>query len=148
LHGTSELESIIEQQKVAWKNDDFLSFASLDEAFHRALFACAGLTGVWDVLQKTQADVNRVRHFKRINGIRRGNAVIEQHIAIVDAIKACDPENAIAALTAHIGSLEAEIENLTKNSELLEFIDNQNTKQSRKANGNVSVHSNRTARVG
>lgn len=126
-----QLDSLIEKQRVAWEADDFLRFAALDEAFHKALFTCAGLTGVWDVLQKTQADVNRVRHFKRIKGIRRGAGVIEQHVAIVDAIKAKDSEAAGAALTAHIGSLEAEIEKLTKNSELLSFVENQNTKHSR-----------------
>lgn len=139
-NGTRELESIIAQQRVAWQDDDFIRFAALDEAFHIGLFACAELPSVWDVLQKTQADVNRVRHFKRIKGIRRGSAVIEQHQAIVDAIQAKDPDGAAAALVEHIGSLEQEIEKLTKNTELLEFLENQNTKHSRKSKGNNPLH--------
>lgn len=127
------LESIVEKQRIAWKEDNFLRFAALDEAFHKTLFVCAELPGVWDVLKKTQADVNRVRHFKRIKGIRRGAAVIEQHVDIVDAIKAENPDAAAAALIEHIGSLEAEIEKLAKNTELLSFIENQNTKPSRKS---------------
>ncbi len=132
-----QLDSIIDKQRIAWDRDDFLRFAALDESFHKALFTCAGLPGVWDALQKTQADVNRVRHFKRIHGIRRGADVIQQHIVIVDAIKASDPDLAGKALTAHIGCLETEIEKLTKNSELLAFIEKQNTKPSRKSSVNT-----------
>jgi len=146
-NGTTELESIVAQQRVAWNEDDYLRFAALDEAFHYGLFTCAGLTGVWDVLQKAQADVNRVRHFKRIKGIRRGAAVIEQHEAIVEAIKASNPDAAETALIAHIGSLEAEIEKLSKNSELLEFIENQNSKHSRKSNSDSQVQTLNASKV-
>jgi len=143
----ANLVAIMAEQRVAWEEEDFIRFAALDEAFHIGLFACAELPGVWDVLQKTQADVNRVRHFKRIKGIRRGSAVIEQHETIIEAIRAKDPDGAAAALVAHIGSLEQEIEKLTKNTELLEFLENQNTKHSRKFKGNNPLHATKARKV-
>jgi len=147
VNGPGELESIVEQQRIAWAEDDYLRFAALDEAFHFSLFSCAGLTGVWDVLQKTQADVNRVRHFKRINGIRRGAGVIKEHEAIVAAIKASNPDAAEVALVAHIGSLEAEIEKLTKNPELLEFIESQNSRYPRKSSADIQLHTFNASKV-
>jgi len=76
------LDSILEQQSVAWKAEDYVNFATLDEALHEAFFIAAGIHRVWHFQQKTQADVNRIRHLKRMNGIRRGTQVMEQHIAI------------------------------------------------------------------
>lgn len=136
----SQLDSIIEQQKAALDVGNRVEFAALDEAFHKAFFNIAGLNGVWHFLQKTQADVNRIRQLKRVLGIRRETQVIDQHIAIVDAIKAGDASAAADALVAHIGSLESEIEQLTEHPELLTFIDNQNYVPTRKASGSRSAH--------
>jgi len=139
-----QLEAIIGEQTEAWNAQDYIQFAALDEKLHEAFFIAAGLAGVWHFLQKTQADVNRVRHLKRIFGIRRGAQVLEQHIAIVDAIKSQDEVAAGTALVKHIGSLESEIEQLADYPELLAFIENQNNTQSRKSLGGrkaLSTHS-------
>lgn len=139
-----QLETILQQQRVAWDAEDYVEFASLDETLHKAFFDVAGLSGVWHFLQKTQADVNRIRHLKRFSGIRRGNQVIEQHRSIIDAIKAGDADAAGDALVAHIGSLESEIEKLTQYPELLAFIENQNTTLLRRSagkRGSRSTHS-------
>ena len=139
-----QLESILEKQSAALDKEDYVAFATLDEALHEAFFVAAGLHGVWHFQQKTQADVNRVRHLKRFSGIRRGPQVLEQHIVIVDAIKAGDVDAAGDALVAHIGSLESEIEKLTSYPELLAFIENQNTSQLRKFAGKRSARSAHT----
>lgn len=140
-HHIADLESIIERQSVAWDAEDYVQFASLDEALHKAFFTVAGLQGVWHFQQKTQADVNRIRHLKRIGGIRRGTQVIEQHIAIVDAIRSGKADHASNALVLHIGSLESEISKLTDNPELLAFIENQKTSMLRKSPGKRSSRS-------
>ena len=140
-HHVTQLETIIEKQCVAWDNEDYLQFATLDESLHKAFFAMAGLNGVWRFLQKTQADVNRIRHLKRFSGIRRGQQVIAQHRNIVDAIKAGDADGADSALVAHIGSLESEIEKLTEYPELLAFIENQNSAVLRRSSGRRGARS-------
>lgn len=137
----TQLETILERQSIALNAEDYVEFAALDEALHEAFFVTAGLQGVWHFLQKTQSDVNRVRHLKRINGIRRGPQVLEQHVAIVDAIKIGNAAAASAALEAHIGSLESEIEKLVDNPELLAFIENQNAAPLRKYLGKRNTRS-------
>lgn len=139
-----QLEAILDKQARALDAQNYIEFASLDEEFHAAFFEAAGLSGVWHFLQKTQADVNRIRHLKRINGIHRRSQVLEQHRAIVDAIKAGDADAASDALVAHIGSLESEIEQLTEYPELLAFIDNQNNALPRKSPGRRSTRSTHT----
>jgi len=132
-------EDQLAAQSIAWNEENYVEFALLDEMFHKSLFRAAGLPGAWTYLQKTQADVNRVRHLKRIYGIRRGTQVVEQHIAIVDAIKAGDGDSASDALIAHLGSLESELEKLAEYPEILSFIENQDTMLKRKHPGKRSA---------
>ncbi len=138
------LDEILEQQVVAWSAEDYVHFATLDEELHEAFFTAAGLDGVWHFHQKTQADVNRVRHLKRINGIRRGLQVIEAHKVIVSAIKSGDEQASEDALIAHIGSLESEIERLAQNPGLLAFIENQDSSAIRKLPSRRATWSTRT----
>jgi len=119
------IDHILEQQVAALDVEDYELFFKLDQALHRSFFTMAGMPGVWEFLLKTQAEVNRMRHLKRIKNIRRGPAVLKEHQAIVEAIRAQDSAAAEEALVAHIGSLEQEIQQFTTNPTLLEFIENQ-----------------------
>lgn len=118
-----KLYSIISQQKIALDKEDYENFFVLDQALHAAFFDAAGVRGVWKVLNRTQSDVNRIRHLKRINKIRRGPTVICQHEKIVEAICSGDSDAAECALIEHIGSLEREIDLLMSNPDLLSFIE-------------------------
>lgn len=120
-----KLNSIIEQQASALDAEKYEDFFALDQALHFAFFEIAGVPGVWQMLNRTQSDVNRVRHLKRINKIRRGPAVLKQHIKIVEALSSGDSDASERALIEHIGSLEREIDLLMSNPDLLAFIEQQ-----------------------
>lgn len=122
-----QLENILNRQLAALEAEDYRQFFTLDQTLHQSFFQIAGVPGVWDMLLKTQADVNRMRHLKRIKNIRRGPAVLEEHRAIVEAIQHEDADAAEHALVAHLGSLEQEIQQFSTNPALLEFIENQAT---------------------
>lgn len=119
------LDEILVRQAEALDNEDYVQFFTLDQALHRSFFVMAGMPGVWELMLKTQADVNRMRHLKRIQNIRRGPGVLQEHQVIVDAIRRQDAQAAEEALVAHIGSLEKEIQQFSANPALLEFIENQ-----------------------
>jgi DNA-binding GntR family transcriptional regulator len=120
-----QLDLILEQQATALEADDYRSFFQLDQSLHQGFFNIAGIPGVWDLMLKTQADVNRMRHLKRKRNIRRGPKVLEEHMVIVEAIRNQDADAAEHALVAHIGSLDQEIQQFTNDPALLEFIENQ-----------------------
>lgn len=120
-----KLNSILEQQSTALEAENYERFFALDQALHMAFFDIAGVRGVWQILIRTQADVNRLRHLKRINKIRRGPTVLQQHTKIVNALCRGDADTAESALIEHIGSLEREIEQLMSNPDLLAFIEQQ-----------------------
>jgi len=133
-----KMENILQQQVAALGSGQDLEFFKLDEALHRAFFDAAGVSGVWNVVKDSQADVYRIRHLKRMHNIRREGQVIEDHRAIVAAIRNGSPDDAEAAMVNHIGSLEQEVETLASHTELLNFIEvlnsaNQKNRQARKA---------------
>lgn len=124
--GMARLDAIIAEQTEAFEAENFVGFFSLDEVLHRTIFDVAGVAGAWWIVNRSQADVDRVRHLKRIFNIRRGGDVISEHKAIVCAIRSGSPDAAEAAMLAHIGSLEAEIEELGRRPLLLEYIESLN----------------------
>ncbi len=123
LRGVLNLETTISRQVKALEAGDDQLFFKYDEALHQSFFEMAGIAGVWQLVKKTQSDVYRIRHLKRLYNIRREMQVIEEHKAIVSAIRAGSADDAEAALIRHIGSLEAEIDNLSSNPELLDYIE-------------------------
>lgn len=122
----ARLNASIEQQEVAVEHDDRQAFFDLDEDFHRAFYELAGVPGAWWTVKGVQADVDRVRHLKTRNNIRKEPLIIEQHRAIMDAICGGNPAAAETALLAHIGGLGSEIETLSRQPGLLEHIETLN----------------------
>lgn len=117
-----KLRSIItEQQQIIDKKitpNNELSCApnfEVNELFHRTLFEYAGLSGVWLLLDSSKAEMDRVRHLKRKVGITRSSTVVEEHAAIVDAIISRDAMAAEQAIIQHIGSVDDEMDIISKN---------------------------------
>jgi len=126
-----QLEAIMTQQVAAVADDNYERFFDLDQKLHETFFTMAGIPGVWETVKLTQGDVNRIRHLKRIYNIRRGPMVVDQHRAIVAAIRSGAPDAAEAAIAEHLGSLEREIDELAARPELLEYIEALNTNNAR-----------------
>ncbi len=121
--GLSELDSILARQTDALASEDYDGFFALDEAFHRQLFVMAGYVDAWTTARRSQFDVNRARHIRRINRILRVPTVLEEHRAIAEAIRARDPESAEAALRSHIGDLDHQISLLVRDERMHGFIE-------------------------
>ena len=135
LKSVLNLETTLTRQVKALADKDYDEFFKYDEALHQSFFDMAGVPGVWQVVKKTQSDVYRIRHLKRIHNIRRGSQVIEEHKAIVSAIRDGNADLAEKALIAHIGSLESEINEMSSHPEILDFIDtlNDSSKRAKRA---------------
>jgi len=127
FEGIIRLEACIREQEEALAADELVEFFRLDEAFHRQLFEIAGIPGVWDVLNQSKAELDRIRHMKRIHKISRATEVIQEHRAIAKAVRDHHPEAAEQALIQHIGSLDSEIDKLSSHPRVLESIDQLNS---------------------
>lgn len=123
---SERLNTNLALQEDAIARDDYKTFFRLDEDFHRSFYELAGVPGVWWTVKGVQADVDRVRHLKTLNNIRRGPQIIDQHRAISEALCTGNPAAAESALLAHIGGLGSEIETLSRQPGLLEHIEKLN----------------------
>jgi DNA-binding GntR family transcriptional regulator len=123
------LHEALDDQRAAHDAEDHELFFRLDEAFHALLFEVAQLAGVWNIIQRTQLDVHRVRHLRRLQNVRNGLGVINGHAAIIAAILAGDADAAEAALMDHIGSLDVKIRALAEQPGLLDLIEALNVTQ-------------------
>ena len=76
-------------------------FFPLDEAFHRGLALGVGCEYAWRVVEDMKAQMDRVRYLSlpEATPTRR---LIEQHVAILDAVAAHDPARAEAAMRTHL----------------------------------------------
>lgn len=126
-----KLDALLVEQRKAVDADDYDSFFRLDEDLHKLFFEIAGVPNVWATVQRSQADVHRVRHLRRLQNIKNGEKVIRDHKLIIAAILKGDADGAQSALVDHIGSLDAKFKALSGNPELLEFIETLNSKRVR-----------------
>lgn len=122
----AQQKQILEQQSVqSTLNEkiDYAPFFAVDELFHRTLFECAGIPGAWELLNSAKAELDRVRHLKKLMGIHRSNSVIEEHSNIVEAIINRDPAFAEKTMGYHIGGIDDEINVISENPKFLQSME-------------------------
>jgi DNA-binding GntR family transcriptional regulator len=87
---------------------DRAAFHGADEDFHEAVAHAAGYPGIWRVTQQVKVQVDR---FRRLTLPQQGRMtrVLEEHDAVLDAIKAGEGAAAGAAMGAHLGGLLADL---------------------------------------
>lgn len=96
-----ECEGILEEQRIAADNDNALLFQKLDDHFHQALSSRTGYERVTHLIESEKAHMDRVRNLSlHISG--QYHRVLEQHHAILNAVKAGDPEAARKAMGVHM----------------------------------------------
>lgn len=121
-----KLKALLTEQEDALKQNDDARFFQLDEALHRRFFELAGLSGVWDIMNIAKAEMDRVRHLKRLFGIRQRHLVVEEHTALVNAIIGRDPAAAEQSMLDNIGAVEDEMVAISENPLLLRTIEDLN----------------------
>ncbi|NQZ31455.1 MAG: GntR family transcriptional regulator [Oceanospirillaceae bacterium] len=124
-----EMTDVMAKQKIAFDTKAYADFFILDERLHQLFYEAAGLAGVWKTVKRSQADLDRIRHLKSMHKISRRAQVLEEHQAIVDAIQSAQPDAAEQALTNHIGTLDNEIQVLSRHPGLLLYIEALNSVQ-------------------
>lgn len=106
------LDEEIRQQLQALEQDDSDLFVQLDDRFHRLLAAAAGHEAVWLVLEGLKSQMNRLRHITaKAFDIQ---TLIDQHTAIVEALRAGDATMAEKAMRRHLNQLLDDLPEVTR----------------------------------
>jgi GntR family transcriptional regulator, rspAB operon transcriptional repressor len=94
------MRDAVDAQRAAIQAGDADAFHHHDERFHQFFALHAGRDGVWTSILAAKAKLTR---FIRFSGhAQRLPVVINEHIAILDALDAGDAETAEKALTTHL----------------------------------------------
>jgi GntR family transcriptional regulator, rspAB operon transcriptional repressor len=108
---------VLEQQVLqAWK--DYAAFVPLDDRFHEALFALAGLAQLWSVIHAKKAHLDRIR-FLQAPEPGKLRLLVRQHEAILDAIEARDGSRAEQVVREHVSGALAYVEHLLEKRPVL-----------------------------
>jgi DNA-binding GntR family transcriptional regulator len=83
---------------------DAEAFFTLDEEFHRLLAEAAGRPSAWRVVEDVKPQMDRVRYID-MTDVMPMRVLIDQHAAIVSAVKAGDPAAAEAAMRSHLSEI-------------------------------------------
>lgn len=97
------LERLIELQETANAAGDRAQFHALDDQFHHDICAAAGLEFVWTLVRDNKGHMDRARYLSLSYGA--STAWIE-HRQILAALRARDPEAAVAAIRDHLSRIE------------------------------------------
>jgi DNA-binding GntR family transcriptional regulator len=97
-----ELDRLVAEQSAL--TGDAVAFIEADRGFHRAIVARAGNPVVADFYESLRERQVRMGLSALASSAERVQIVLAEHRAIVDGIRALDPERAAAALQAHLAS--------------------------------------------
>jgi GntR family transcriptional regulator, rspAB operon transcriptional repressor len=103
-HHLDRMRALIDEQRRAIGRNDNESFLHLDNMFHIALAEGAGCAAAWAAVEMQKAHMDRVCALT-LHGPGRSAVVVEQHVAIVDAVAAADAEAAVAAMSHHLNEI-------------------------------------------
>ena len=103
-NSVAELKRNLEAQRAASAAGDHVQFLKLDETFHQMLAATADCEYAWRVLENLKVQMDRVRYLSMPDATPIAT-LIGQHAAIVDAIGRHSPDDAEAAMRAHLSEI-------------------------------------------
>lgn len=103
------LKAWVERQEAARKAEDFAAFAEADQMFHLELYRAAGQEELYNLVRSRSGHIDRLR---RLHAPSPGKArrVVTEHMAILRAIKAHDPQGAQDGLRAHLSNTLANVD--------------------------------------
>ncbi|RFC61996.1 GntR family transcriptional regulator [Fulvimarina endophytica] len=97
---SASLRAAVDEQKRVIAKDDPDGFFAADEEFHRLFAVLSGHEGVWKSVLAAKTQLTRFyRYWAKP---QRLPDVIEEHLAVVDALDRGDGEGAVRAMTRHL----------------------------------------------
>ena len=97
------LRDLVDRQIATLQAPDLIENIVVDTGFHHAIARISGLTATWAILQHAMDEILRVRHLS-IRLLRPLREPIDEHLAILDALRTKDPDLCEQAMKAHLGS--------------------------------------------
>lgn len=111
----ARLDAALIQQEAVVEAGDHDAFGALDYEFHKTLCTIAKAEFAFDVIMTEKSKVDRLCVLGMDKESRMPKLVAD-HRAIAEAVKAHDPEGAVAAGVLHLSRLDETIDRISKNN--------------------------------
>jgi len=108
-----ECEKIVNEQKEASADDDSLAFQNLDDKFHQSLAIFTHHLRTAELIEAEKAHMDRVRNLS-LHMSGQYKRVLNQHAAIIKAIKSGSPDKAATAMSVHLQDVFTVLELIPK----------------------------------
>jgi DNA-binding GntR family transcriptional regulator len=105
------LLAYVSQQRICLKAGDLTGFNTADQAFHKTMYAAAGVPDLWATVRNLSGNLDRLRrlHLPLNN---KAHSIIAQHSNIAKAVGAGDQDAAQSAVRAHLSGTLSELNTL------------------------------------
>lgn len=104
---TNKMEHLIEQQEQAFKRKDKEKFLNLDDSMHRLFFEECDHEKIFDSMMSTSGNYSRIRMVSYLFD-EVFKCSLDQHVAILKALKDKDRERTLLLEKSHISRIENE----------------------------------------
>jgi len=109
----AQLDQQLEAQREASARQHVEDFIALDDQFHRSLAKAAGHADVWDVLEGLKSQMNRLRYITA--RVFDHQKLLDQHTAIVEALREGHADRAEQAMRLHLRELLTDLPEIARN---------------------------------
>lgn len=105
-----DLKLNLDEQEAACRRKTYLDIERLDEELHAKIAEAAGYSEVWDVIYPVRLHINRVRMLFLEE--QRIPSIISEHAALISAIEAREPAQALDAMQIHLSYIQTNLAKL------------------------------------
>jgi GntR family transcriptional regulator, rspAB operon transcriptional repressor len=103
------LHHLLAEQEALLRQGDHAGFAAADEAFHAALYAAAGIAGLWDLVRSRGGHLDRLRRL-HLPAPGKAETILQEHRHLAQALAEGDAAGAERILRTHFSGTFARIE--------------------------------------
>lgn len=97
---TTEIQRLVDINKVAAENGDVDGFFDTDEMLHQNVFELAGMGRIWDVVRRTKVHLDRLRRLS-LPRVMKDPILVEEHQMIVDCLRTRDEKQGVEVIERH-----------------------------------------------
>ncbi len=97
---TTEIQRLVDINKVAAESGDVETFFETDEKLHQNVFELAGLGKIWDVVRRTKIHLDRLRRLS-LPRVMSNPVLVEEHQLIVDCLRTRDEKLGVEVIERH-----------------------------------------------
>jgi DNA-binding GntR family transcriptional regulator len=113
------LQDLLELQERAVAKGRHEEFIAHDDAFHKLITELSGHERLWEIIQRSKADLDRVRHLSSGSAYQKTKAISE-HRSVVEALSRGGADRAVKTLARHLdNAYERSVEILEQHADLV-----------------------------